>query len=56
MKYEITNIETLEKTVVETLEAVAAIVEVEADDIEWALEEYGVGTTDVYRVVEIASI
>lgn len=54
MKYEITNLETLEKIVVETIAEVAAIVEVDADEIEWALEEEGFGETDIHRVVEIA--
>ena len=54
MKYEITNTETLEKIVVETIDAVAAIIEIESDDIEWALEEEGVVETEIHRVVEIA--
>lgn len=53
MKYEITNLDTSEKIVVETLDEVAAIVEIDADEIAYCLEDMGYGETDTHRVVEI---
>lgn len=55
MQYEITNTETLAKTIVQTIDAVAAMIEVDADEIEWALEDEGMIETDLHRVVEIAA-
>ena len=52
-RYEITTIATGQKVIVNTLEEVALIVEVDADEIAWAIEEEGYGSTDEYRVVEV---
>lgn len=52
-QFEITTIQTGEKQIVKTLRQVAKVMELEVEDIEWALEEEGVCETDTHRVVEI---
>jgi len=53
MKYEITNLDTNEKITVDTLDEVAAIIEIDADDVAYCLEDIGYAETDAHRVVEI---
>lgn len=53
MKYEVTNLDTSEKVVVETLDEVAAMIEIDADDVAYCLEDIGYAETDTHRVVEI---
>lgn len=52
-KFEITNTETNEKTVVRSMAKVAEIVELDVEDVEFALEDEGTCATDTHIVVEL---
>lgn len=49
----ITNTETNETQTVQTIEEAAAIMQIDADELEWALEEHGACDTDTHHAEEM---